>query len=192
MAKQRPRHCEESSTKQSRGFLGSHRTPCQPQDRHVAQRSLSQTPTRRGDDGRVSSEKKTCAHHRTQPSAHAELRRSMSGATETRSRPCLPSPPALSQMGGSAGCLTFVSWERGPKPRRNGRVEVRWHGISALKHGVIPKRSNLRTQPAAHAELRRSMSVSHRIEKHSNLNSPPPKNTSAALPSLLPPSPHAP
>ena len=39
---------------------------------------------------------------------------------------CLPSPPALSQMCESAACLTFVGWEREPKPRRNRRrVEVR-------------------------------------------------------------------
>ena len=30
-----PCHREESSTKRSRGFLGSHRAPCWPQDRHV-------------------------------------------------------------------------------------------------------------------------------------------------------------
>ena len=68
-------------------------------------------------------------------------------------RPCLPSPPALSQMGGGAGCLTSVGWEREPKPGRNRRrVEVRWHAISALKHGVMLKRSHRRTQPSAHAE----------------------------------------
>ena len=68
-------------------------------------------------------------------------------------RPCLPSPPALSQVGEAAACLTFVSWEREPKPGRNRRrVEVRWHAISALKHGVMLKRSHRRTQPSAHAE----------------------------------------
>ena len=44
------RHREESSTKRSRAFLGWHRTRCHTRDRHVAQRSLSKTPTRRGDD----------------------------------------------------------------------------------------------------------------------------------------------
>ncbi len=60
------------------------------------------------------------------PSAHAEPRRSMSGATGQSRRRCLPSPPALSQACDSAGCLILVGWERGPKQRLKsemGRVK---------------------------------------------------------------------
>ena len=147
------------------------------------------------------------------------------GKVLNSARRCLPSPPALSQMCDATGCLTSVSWEREPKPRRNRRrVNVRWHAISALKHGVMLKRSHSQTAKYCHREER--LATWHReaaAQAHlaactvsdvipetrgiassktprndggvglpSDATPPPPKNTSAALPSLSPPFLHAP
>ena len=60
---------------------------------------------------------KNQSHLRTQPSAHAELRQKYEREPLNGQLPCLPSPPALSQVCDSSGCLTFDGWEREPKRR---------------------------------------------------------------------------
>ena len=138
------------------------------------------------------SNKEFWSHLRTQPSAQAEPRRSMSGATEQRS-PVIATQErsatwhreaaAQAHLAASTAADDFPEIREiasSKTPCRRPRLVGAMTGWSKLH----------RTQPSAHAEPRRSMNVSHRTAKHPNLNSPPPKNRSASPPSLLPPAPH--
>ena len=83
-------------------------------------------------------------------------------------RPCLPSPPALSQVGEAAACLTFVSWEREPKPGRNRRMKCEVARKLRAEARSNSKEKPPRTQPSAHAEPRRSMSGTTERRSHNS------------------------